>query len=169
MAQTSAPAPLAQEQTAGPFAGILKVKVARIDGFKDQASYLDKTDPKVKMWLGNSANPKSGEKMKTTTKDNAGGSVTFDEVLNFNKAENMNLLTVAVYDDNSLGDESFGELSIDLNFQDLTGSIETKEPICFQVAKDGKTTGKVYLSLASAKKAGAEKAAADPKVVILHI
>ena len=93
--------------------------------------------------------------------------MTFDEVLNFNKAENMNLLTVAVYDDNSLGDESFGELSIDLNFQDLTGSIETKEPICFQVAKDGKTTGKVYLSLAAAKKAGAEKAAADPKVVIL--
>jgi hypothetical protein len=47
------------------------------------------------MWLGNAANPKCGEKMKTSTKDNAGGSATFNETFNFQKAENMNLLTVS--------------------------------------------------------------------------
>ena len=74
-----------------------------------------------------------------------------------NKSESMNLLTVAVYDDNSMGDECFAELSIDLNYQDLSGSIETKAPVCFQVAKGGKATGNVYLSLAAAEETGAEK------------
>jgi hypothetical protein len=72
----------------------------------------------------------------------------------------MNLLTVAVYDeddDNSMGDECFAELSIDLNYQDLSGSIETKAPVYFQVAKGGKAAGNVYLSLAAAEEAGAEK------------
>ena len=48
-----------------------------------------------RMWLGNAANPKCGEKMKTSTKDNAGGSATFNETFNFQKAENMDLLTVS--------------------------------------------------------------------------
>jgi len=48
-----------------------------------------------RMWLGNAADPKCGEKMKTSTKDNAGGSATFNETFNFQKAENMNLLTVS--------------------------------------------------------------------------
>jgi hypothetical protein len=47
------------------------------------------------MWLGNAADPKCGEKMKTSTKDNAGGSATFNETFNFQKAENMDLLTVS--------------------------------------------------------------------------
>jgi hypothetical protein len=47
------------------------------------------------MWLGNAADPKCGEKMKTKTKDNAGGSATFNETFNFQKAENMDLLTVS--------------------------------------------------------------------------
>ncbi len=32
--------------------------------------------------------------MKTSTKDNTGGSVTFNETFNFQKTENMDLLTV---------------------------------------------------------------------------
>jgi hypothetical protein len=76
-----------------------------------------------------------------------------------NKSESMNLLTVAVYDDDddSMGDQCCAEVSIDLNYQDLSGSIETKAPVCFQVAKGGKATGNVYLSLAAAEEAGAEK------------
>jgi hypothetical protein len=43
-------------------AGVLKVKVVRMEGLKEDAStsWLGKTDPKVKMWLGNYANPTSG-------------------------------------------------------------------------------------------------------------
>jgi hypothetical protein len=43
----------------------------------------------------NVANPNCGEKMKTSTKDNTGNSVTFNETFNFQKTENMDLLTVS--------------------------------------------------------------------------
>ena len=62
---TSATEEAAAEQLAAQkaaSAGVLKVKVVRMEGLKEDAStsWLGKTDPKVKLWLGNYANPTSG-------------------------------------------------------------------------------------------------------------
>lgn len=43
----------------------------------------------------------------------------------------------------TLSDDFLGEREIDLNLQDLSG--EDTEPVPFDIVKDGKTVGKVFL------------------------
>ena len=44
--------------------------------------------------IGSNDNPKCGECFKTSVKDNAGGTATFNETFHFHKTEKMNVLTV---------------------------------------------------------------------------
>jgi hypothetical protein len=52
--------------------------VFKIQDFAEKAGVLDRTDPYVSLLLGS-------ELLKTSTKNNAGGSVAFNESLSFSK------------------------------------------------------------------------------------
>jgi len=81
------------------------------------------------------------ETYRTGVKDNAGGAAIFSEKLSFNKQVDENILKVAVFDKDTISDDRLGERDVDLNMQDLSGDELTE----FDVVKEGKTVGKVYL------------------------
>jgi hypothetical protein len=61
----------------GSFEGLLHVTVHRIANFPNKAGILDKTDPYVSVQLG------AGKPRKTSLKQNAGGTVDFNETITF--------------------------------------------------------------------------------------
>mmetsp|Transcript_5274 Transcript_5274/g.12677 ORF Transcript_5274/g.12677 Transcript_5274/m.12677 type:complete len:126 (+) Transcript_5274:97-474(+) len=113
------------------FGGVLKVKVVKIQGFTEQAGFMDKTDPYVELEMGE-------ETYKTATKNNAGGNAVFDEEFAFNKQEGEQTLRVRVYDSDTLSSDLLGARDVDLD-DSSTGNGS------FDVVKDGKVTGQVFI------------------------
>jgi len=52
-------------------------------------------------------------------------------------------------DSDTLSNDLLGEREVDLDLQDLEGDVEDKDPIPFDVVKEGKTVGTIYLSFAA--------------------
>ena len=104
-------------------AGLLRVTVLGIRNFSAVVGVGDRTDPYVELALG-------PERRVTTTKSDAGGTVTFREALEFRKDAGDNILSVAVYDENTVSkngeaqaNEKLGSATVDLRAYDL---IETR-------------------------------------------
>ena len=100
-------------------AGLLRVTVLGIRNFSGVVGVGDRTDPYVELALG-------AERRVTTTKSDAGGTVTFREALEFSKDAGDNILSVAVYDDNTVSkngetqaNEKLGSATVDLRAYDL--------------------------------------------------
>ena len=108
----------------GAFQGDLHVTVLGIKNFTDCAGFMDKTDPYVQLQLGD-------EIQKTSVKDNAGGTVSFNETLKFQKELGDNTLIITVMDEDTTIDDTLGEIKIDLRHEDLTST----EPVTFQLTK----------------------------------
>ena len=124
----------------GSFTGVLHLTVCRIDEFSDTAGFMDKTDPYVKVLLGN-------EEFKTTVKDNSGGKATWNETFSFSKQLFDNLLRVEVYDKDTLSDDFLGSGNIDLHAVDAmpTEGAEGKDEVAVQTVLNGKPAGKVFV------------------------
>jgi hypothetical protein len=121
------------------FEGVLKVYVKSIEGFSNFAGFMDKCDPFVEITLGN-------QTFKTKTKENAGGTIEFDQTLVFDKRARENFLSVKVMDSDTLIHDTIGTLKVNLLLQNLHGSGAHKKAIAFDATKAGEVTGKVYLS-----------------------
>ena len=62
---------------------------------------------------------------RTSAKDNAGGTVTFDEKITFKKHHSNTILKFQVFDKNMISDSLFGEFSVDLREQCIKAVDET--------------------------------------------
>eukprot|EP00287_Rhodomonas_sp_CCMP768_P009124 CAMPEP_0196724438 /NCGR_PEP_ID=MMETSP1091-20130531/6285_1 /TAXON_ID=302021 /ORGANISM="Rhodomonas sp., Strain CCMP768" /LENGTH=125 /DNA_ID=CAMNT_0042066553 /DNA_START=66 /DNA_END=443 /DNA_ORIENTATION=+ len=116
------------------FGGVLKVTVIKIQGFDESSGFMDKTDPFVELEMGE-------EKFKTATKNNAGGNAEYNEEFAFNKQEGEQTLKVRVYDSDTLSNDLLGQRDVDLD-DESTGNGS------FDVVKDGKVTGQVFIEFA---------------------
>jgi Ca2+-dependent lipid-binding protein len=111
-----------KEAPKGAFAGTLHVTVLDINEFSDTAGFMDKADPYVQLMLGQGASFKNG--MKTSTKNNAGGHVDFNECFTLRKELFDNVLRVRVMDSDTLSDDTMGELDVNLNELELQPDVD---------------------------------------------
>ena len=88
------------------------------------AGWMDKTDPFVEVSLGK-------EKYCTEIKQNAGGTVKFDEKMTFTKHADDHVLHIRVLDSDPLRNEVIASKSIDLEYHDLT--MFQPDPIAFDM------------------------------------
>eukprot|EP00961_Rhodomonas_salina_P201067 2712357-Rhodomonas_salina.1 len=106
------------------FAGELKVKVVKVEGFAEKSGFF------VKITLGK-------EKQKTSTKNDAGGSATFNEELTFTKAAEDKVLHVEVLDSDTMSNDALGDVDVDLS---ATGNA------WYETKHRGQASGKVFLA-----------------------
>mmetsp|Transcript_10466 Transcript_10466/g.21612 ORF Transcript_10466/g.21612 Transcript_10466/m.21612 type:complete len:251 (-) Transcript_10466:115-867(-) len=116
------------------YGGVLKVRIEKIEDFKDEAGFMDKTDPFVEVQCGE-------ETFKTATKKNAGGAAEFNEEFAFNKKEGVAELKAKVYDKDTLNNDTLGERVFDLTDSAGWGTGP------YECVKDGSVTGKLWMEI----------------------
>jgi hypothetical protein len=118
-----------------------RVQVHKIEGFKDQGAGFvrDKLDPYVKVIVGN-------HEFKTKVKDNAGGTVIFDESFSFQQPQDHKV-TFQVWDSESFrSDELLGHANVDLRTPEV---FTLNWPIT--IANQGQTAGKIIVTFSMSK------------------
>jgi hypothetical protein len=134
----------------GAFQGCLHVTVDRIADFAEQAGLMDKTDPYISLSLG-------GERLRTSTKNNAGGSVVFNETLTFaDKPLLHGNLHVQVMDSDTLFDDTLGAHTINVHGLDMESEdFEDETPRPFDVLHKGAKAGTIWLAFSRRTPPGA--------------
>ena len=118
----------------------LRVMVHDIRDFPEYSGFMDKTDPYVQLQLG-------AESYKTKYKNNVGGNATFNESFTFSKQASDNIMTITVWDKDTLSDDLLGERQIDLRLFDLNCGV--RDPATIEVFRQDINVGRVRLSFTS--------------------
>ena len=125
---------------------MLHVKVHAIEGFSHSAGFMDTADPYVKLALG-------AEKGQTSKKNNAGGTVVFDETVTFWRKKLFDsLLRIAVMDSDGYltecTDDTMGENVFDINLLDLQPG-EERGDVVVEMKKKGAKSPQLKIDVCS--------------------
>jgi hypothetical protein len=115
-----------------------------IEHFPDICGLFDRTDPYVQLIHDR-------QKVKTRTACNQGGTVSFEQILEFSRSPLSNILQVHIMDENNLMDKLLAEVEIDLDRQTYEESNDFLHPenvVVLDCFKNGKIQGTVKLAFA---------------------